>query len=126
MADMSVTLRPSMFQMVSAETEPLEELLACWPFSLPAMLTRSTRTPGTAFMTPQGSRALGMLFSSASVMVVEVPRFLLSTRGVSAWTSIVSATPETFMPNSTSTFSPVVTRNLRAVEAKPAKDRVTV
>ena len=100
--------------------------MACWPFSLPAMLTRSTITPGTARSTPHGSRAFGIADSSSLVMVVAVPRFLLSTSGVSAWTSTVSATPETFIEKSSSTFSPVVILNLRTVDAKPASDRVIV
>jgi hypothetical protein len=125
-ADMSVMTMPSRFQVFSALGWPLEDEVACWPFSLPAMLTRSTMTPGTARITPQGSRAFGTLLSSSLVIVVAVPRRLLSTSGVSAWTSIVSATPETFMPNSSSTFSPVVTLILRAADAKPASVRVTV
>ena len=111
---------------MSSEVEPLPAALACWPFSLPAMLTRSSSTPGTFLRTPQGSRALGICCSSSVVIVVAVPRFLLSTSGVSAGTSTVSATPETLRPNSSSTFSPVVTRTLRDAAAKPLRDTVSV
>ena len=88
------------------------------------MLTRSTATPGTALSTPQGSRAFGTRASSSLVSVVAVPRRLLSTSGVSACTSTVSATAVTFITTTTSTFSPVVTRILRSVEANPASASV--
>ena len=123
---MSVITMPSRFQVFSALGWPFDDEVACWPFSLPAMLTRSTITPGTARSTPQGSRAFGIFDSSSVVIVVAVPRRLLSTSGVSAWTSTVSATPETFIPNSSSTFSPVVILILRTVDAKPASDSVIV
>ena len=88
---MSVTARPSRFHILSEVDEPLPATLACCPFSLPAMFTRSRSTPGTLRSTPQGSRALGTCDSSSVVSVVPVPRFLVSTSGVSAVTVIVSS-----------------------------------
>ena len=105
-------------------SEPLPATLACWPFSLPAMFTRSSSTPGTFLSTPQGSRALGTFCSSSVVMVVAVPRFLVSTSGVSPVTVTVSAIWATFIPKSTVRFSPEVTFSSRATVLKPV--RVTV
>src|SRR5688572_10705006 len=120
-ADMSVMASPSRFHILSLVVLPLPAAEACWPFSLPAMLTRSRSTPGTFLSTPQGSRALGTLLSSSDVMVVAVPRFLTSTSGVSAVTVTVSATLATFRENATFTFSPVVTVTSRVTLVKPRR-----
>ena len=61
--------------------EPWPPASACWPLLLPAMLTRSTVTPGTFFRMPHGSRAFGIFCSSSEIIVVEVPRFFTSTSG---------------------------------------------
>ncbi len=124
MADMSVMARPSRFHILSPVVLPLPATEACWPFSLPAMLTRSRSTPGTFLSTPQGSRALGTLFSSSAVMVVAVPRFLMSTSGVSAVTVSASSRVLTFRANATLMFSPVVTVTSRDTSLNPARPTV--
>ena len=88
----------------SAADAPLAANTDCCPASLPAMLTRSTRTPGTVFSTGQGSRDCGVWDSSSLVRVVEVPTLLVSTTGVSAVTVTVSSTEATFMANERLTF----------------------
>ena len=81
---------------MSSGEAPLAVKLDCWPASLPAMLTRSTSTPGTVFSTAQGSRPCGTCVSSSLVSVVEVPTFFVSTTGVSSVTVTLSARPATF------------------------------
>ena len=77
---------------MSSSSVPLPMKLDCCPLSLPAMLTRSTITPGTVRSTAQGSRELGTWCSSSVLSVVPVPVFLVSMTGVSAVTVTVSST----------------------------------
>ena len=55
------------------------------------------------------------------IIVVDVPRFLTSTSGVSPMTSTVSCTPATLSANGRLTFSPAVTTTSRVVVPKPAR-----
>ena len=123
---MSVTTRPSTLHILSPSIEPLAPALACWPFSLPAMFMRSSMTPGTFLRTPHGSRAFGIFWSSSVIIVVDVPRFLTSTSGVSPMTSTVSCTPATLSTNGRLTFSPAVTTTSRVVVPKPARVTLSV
>ena len=115
-----------MFQVLSPLAEPLPATAACWPFSLPAMFTRSRSTPGTFLSTPQGSRAFGVCWSSALSIVVAVPRRFMSTTGVSAVTVTDSSMVATFMPNVRLTFWPVVTMTSRFTVAKPVRATVSL
>ena len=88
-----------MFHILSVLAEPLPAAEACWPFSLPAMFTRSSTTPGHVLEHAPGVARVRGLLSSAVSRVVAVPRRLVSTMGVSAVTVTVSSTLATFMPN---------------------------
>ena len=121
---MSVITTPSRFHILSAPMEPWPPASACWPLLLPAMLTRSTTTPGTFFRTPQGSRAFGIFCSSSATIVVEVPRFFTSTSGVSPMTSTVSSIVATFRVKARLTFSAVVTLTSRVSLPKPVRATV--
>ena len=104
---------------MSSSEAPLAWKEACWPDSLPAMLTRSTMTPGIVRSTAQGSRAWGMRCSSSRVSVVFVPSFFASTTGVSAVTSTVSSIVATLIVKSRSTFWLVTRMTLRVNVEKP-------
>jgi hypothetical protein len=100
---MSVITRPSRFHILSSTSSPAggARLLAVL---VAHDVDVVDSTSGTFLRTPQGSRALGTRAASV-VIVVAVPRFLLSTSG-SRPDPTVSAL-ETLRPNSSSTFSPV-------------------
>jgi hypothetical protein len=109
---------PSRLYIVSSGDAPLAAKTDCWPASLPAMLTRSTSTPGTVLSTAQGSRPCGTCVNSSLVSVVEVPIFLVSTTGVSSVTFTVSAMPASFSPKLRFTLAPVFTITSRVTVAK--------
>jgi hypothetical protein len=121
-----VITTPSRFHCVSLGSDPLLTKPDCWPLSLPATFTRSTRTPGTVFSTAQGSRDCGVSASSSLVRVVAVPTRLVSTTGVSAVTVTSSACVATFKPKVRFTFWPVVTTTSRFTVANPVMVTVSL
>ena len=66
---MSVTSTPSSVQLASCGRVPFEAKFDCWPVSLPPMLTRSTSTPGTLRISANGSREVGIFWSSSDAEV---------------------------------------------------------
>ena len=78
--------------------------MACWPVSLPAMLTRSTVTPGTVRSSAHGSREFGTWLSSSCVKLVAVPMAVASTIGDAPVTSTDSCTVATPSVSGSATF----------------------
>ena len=112
--------------MVSLRFEPLPTKFDCWPLSLPATLTRSTRTPGTVFRVAQGSRDCGISASSSFVRVVEVPDCLVSTIGELPSMVTVSCTLAMPREKDRVTLWPVVTMTLRFTVEKPVSETARV
>jgi hypothetical protein len=90
MAAMSVITTPSSVHTASAGRVALTWKFDCCPVSFPAMLTRSTRAPGTVRISAHGSRDVGIFSSSVFVKLVDVPIALVSTIGDSPVTVMVS------------------------------------
>jgi hypothetical protein len=98
-----------MVHTASAARVPFDTKFDCCPVSLPAMLTRSTITPGTARISANGSRDVGILVSSSAVKFVAVPVARGSTTGDCSETVTVSLTPATFNVTGISTCFPTST-----------------
>ena len=118
---------PSIVHTASCGRVPFDWKLDCCPVSLPAMLTRSTITPGTVRSSAHGSREVGTLASSACVKFVAVPVDLGSTIGDSAVTLTLCSTEASLSEKGTSEFTPTRTSiRSRTVLAKPVRLAVTV
>src|SRR5204863_9484135 len=118
---------PSIVHTASAGRVPFDWKFDCWPVSLPAMLTRSTITPGTVRSSAHGSRDVGITLSSSDVKLVAVPVVLVSTIGDSPVTVTVSATAATVKLIGNSTFLPTTTtRFSRTSVEKPVSAAVSL
>ena len=122
---MSVRFTPSTWKV--APCVPLVNMFDCWPDSEPATLTRSIWTPGTVCMTTQGSRAVGIDFSSSLMTAAPVWTLRVSMTGVSPETVTVAATDESFIGIDSSVSRPRTTSTLsRLTVAKPCSASVIV
>jgi len=87
---MSVRLTPSTVNV--PPPEPWDRKFDCWPLSLPATLMRSIATPGALWRMTQGSRAVGIDFSSCWETTAVFWTRLVSSSGASLETVTAAST----------------------------------